>query len=742
MFIFDARKIISFDQFNSFINDVKSKFSKKKKEVLRRFNILGPSEWNGEVDYYQNFRKEYRKCIMEMFESVISFYKPYLPINHLILLEGSYGRDSDRIYSDIDYTLIYDEEKNDYFCCVEELINLSLALICEISRDKVHSIFTYVPSAIEEKNYLEAENSFQMVFSSDKVIEYCCRKNTIPDVVSNMLSVRDYDSFLRYLETEMKDKNYTEWLYSFKIVENTSEHDFENDLYKLEIKYGYLTYHSISPCKNTLDSEFTIAALKKNIKYEVLDRLYLFISYIRKINQVYTKQFEFLNVEAFFNNRLIASLIGEKDYNDIRKRYVEYLFLMNRLEISLKKRDIELSSHVYDIISISEIRDMLLNDWAMDNGLVRILSLKNELNELYNRVLLALKERFEVSFVSFPCSPREQNKIEKCLPYLFADYFGRMVGYSKKIATYNVLGLKDSTKYLSKYREFLLGKWGMEFNKEINDQSIIEFALSSITALYNKQFILAKEKEVYICDCGKVELCVDDTNSAYLKSDLFEEKKQNENIELVCKLCGSVCKKYTKKVLTLKLNYDYSEMQKIEIYPISSKKQYMEILKQMHQKEIMISRNRETGIKLILDCNEYNIDVDFIWLFIFSYLKDQNIIALTGNREIFYVYLAAYLNNYIFKKDVKYITLPYVDDTERFEYELTIEKLRLVYLTCANISKQRCKITNSVKIALSKKRIFEEMKNSFFYITLLDNKEEGSFYKFCNNIIKNQSKFS
>ncbi len=142
------------------------------------------------------------------------------------MIEGSYGRSSDRLYSDIDYTLIYNEEKTEFFQTVEELINLSLSIIFKITRDRIHSIFTYLFKNICETKVSEKNNKFKMIFLDGK-IEYRCRKNTIKDVVKNLFSVRDYNSLLSYLENQMKKSPLTEWLYSFKIMENTTNYNIQ-----------------------------------------------------------------------------------------------------------------------------------------------------------------------------------------------------------------------------------------------------------------------------------------------------------------------------------------------------------------------------------------------------------------------------------------------------------------------------------------------------------------------------------
>ena len=90
----------------------------------------------------------------------------------------------------------------------------------------------------------------------------------MPDVISNMFSVRDYNSFIEYLENEMKSTPDTEWLYSFKIIENTSTHDLLKDISKMEQMYGKMSFAPIQIKKHLSTDVFTVAQLKNVIKYD------------------------------------------------------------------------------------------------------------------------------------------------------------------------------------------------------------------------------------------------------------------------------------------------------------------------------------------------------------------------------------------------------------------------------------------------------------------------------------------
>ncbi len=737
MQLFDARNIISYSEFDNFIANMQKQLETQKKEVIYKYNVDCQNTWDKDIDKYQKFRCEYRDIVVNMFKKVIGFYKMYLPNEYIILLEGSYGRDSDRIFSDIDYTLIYDVEKTIYLACVEELINLSLAKIFKISRDRVHSIFTYLPSSVSKRTYTEEDNAFRMVFK-ELTLDYKCRENTMPDVISNMFSVRDYHSFIEYLENEMKVNPDTEWLYSFKIIENTSTHDLLNDINKMEQKYDKMSFAPIQ-IKNHLSTDvFTVAQLKKVIKYDLLDQYYLFVSRVRKIYQHIFGEHAFLNVERFLSSEKYAKIIGEQLHKNIKNQYVEYLFYLNRLEISLCKNNIELSSHSYKEITKEWIEEIYHTDWNDTNVIDKLIELKQSLFALLNEVLLNLKMEYEVAVYTFPCAPRKNNSIEKCLAYLMADYIGDIVTNSNKNASINLMGIENKEDRLDNYRNFLYNEWNMRFDGEFTDLGNVNLALKKIKQLCQIGVISIKRKNVLRCECGMIELCVNEQNYAYLNPNLFTTEEVDGKMVCRCKKCKTICFGKYEDVLILSLNYDLEKIKKINVYPEFSKKQFLEIATQMNGKEIMVSRNKTTGVEIIVDGRPFNVDVDFSWLFIFQTSLCKNVIAITGYREIFYIFMSAYVNNLLLGRDINYLTMPYVNNYQQFEYELPREAERIAYLLCSKINKQNTIMTNGIKKAISKKKTFNKIKDQMFLPTFFNVFDKQAFGDLCETIKKRQ----
>ena len=120
MFYFDASKFMTKREFDEFVEVEKQLFNDSKNSVIEEYLPLLNQEQLSDSKEYDSFRKSYRKCIIDMFNRVIKYFDKYFKVKYMVLLEGSYGRDSDRICSDLDYTLVYDEDKDNYMVTLED----------------------------------------------------------------------------------------------------------------------------------------------------------------------------------------------------------------------------------------------------------------------------------------------------------------------------------------------------------------------------------------------------------------------------------------------------------------------------------------------------------------------------------------------------------------------------------------------------------------------------------------------
>ena len=199
MFIFDASSIISYEDFDTFIRDEKGFFIKERNKIFKKYSFFEKKDWDGNIEKYQNFRNDYRGLVQKVIKDTISFYRPYLPRELFIFEFGSFVKRTERIFSDVDFTICYDEKKTGAYECAEELLDYSIAKIFDYSIDHVHGNFQHYPKHPEFDKLTELDNQYRIQFENHS-IDYSCGPETLSENLTNIKNVRDYQTLLTSFE--------------------------------------------------------------------------------------------------------------------------------------------------------------------------------------------------------------------------------------------------------------------------------------------------------------------------------------------------------------------------------------------------------------------------------------------------------------------------------------------------------------------------------------------------------------
>jgi len=380
MIIFDARNIISYHKFHSFIAQKQNFFSAQKSNIFEHYGILKPVPFDGNIDKYQKFRNEYRALVQCLLKEVISYYRNYLPKELLIAEFGSFAKHTERIFSDIDFTICYDEHKTEKYACVEEIIDYTLAEILGFSIDHVHGKFQHYPEIPEFNSLTEKDNHYRLVFDEGNFIDYKCGPEALVENLTNIKNVRDYESMLTGYEEKYKNKINIDCLYSIEILENTTEHDFLDDLSKLEDKYDICEEYRFKLNDSKLDEQFSVSDVKRILKHDGIVEFYTFIAKLRKI--VHLSDSYSMNMDMLWNNESLIRLFGMEYLIRLKECFIFFIFYWNRIELSLHLRGIALSTRCYKKFFIDEINRILNSDWGKTTSIEAIISSKNNLTQM------------------------------------------------------------------------------------------------------------------------------------------------------------------------------------------------------------------------------------------------------------------------------------------------------------------------------------------------------------------------
>lgn len=384
MILFDARKITSFEDFESFLKKETDIFNSTKISLFEKYDMLKADLTESSIEEYQSFRNEYRELVQRIIKDVIAHYRHHLPKKCLITEFGSFIKRTERILSDIDITFCYDEEKTAIYECAEELIDFTIASVLGFSIDHVHGNFQHYPKNEEFNKLTERDNHYRIQFD-ENVIDYKCGPETLAENLTNIKNIRDYKTLLTSFEIKYQKKADIDSLYSIEIIENTTNHDFLSDLMKFEDKYDICENYQFKLQDSSLNENFSISELKKILKHNGIVEFYIFIAKVCKCVKIFNSYY--MNIEILWNNKTFIEFFGSDFVNRMRTSFISFIFYWNRIELSLNKRGIALSTRCYKCVSKKEIDVMLNDDWGNSTSIDTILISKNTLTHIISEGL-------------------------------------------------------------------------------------------------------------------------------------------------------------------------------------------------------------------------------------------------------------------------------------------------------------------------------------------------------------------
>ena len=384
MILFDARKITSYEDFESFLKKETDMFNSTKISLFEKYDMLKADLTESRIEEYQSFRNEYRELVQRIIKDVIAHYRHHLPKNCLITEFGSFIKRTERILSDIDITFCYDEEKTEIYECAEELIDFTIASILDFSIDHVHGNFQHYPKNEEFNKLTESDNHYRIQFD-ENVIDYKCGPETLAENLTNIKNIRDYKTLLTSFEIKYQKKADIDSLYSIEILENTTNHDLLLDLMKFDEKYDICDNYQFKLQDSYLNENFSISELKKILKHNGIVEFYIFIAKLRKSVELFNSYY--MNIEMLWHNKPFIDFFGFDFVNRLRTSFITFIFYWNRIELSLKKRGIALSTRCYKSVTKKEINNILNNDWGYSTYIDTILTSKNNLTHMISEGL-------------------------------------------------------------------------------------------------------------------------------------------------------------------------------------------------------------------------------------------------------------------------------------------------------------------------------------------------------------------
>lgn len=267
--------------------------------------------------------------------------------------------------------------------------------------------------------------------------------------------------------------------------------------------------------------------------------------------------------------------------------------------------------------------------------------------------------------LTMPIAPYQKFSVGKMSTPILGEALAKKIGAEFHLA----VNLLDSykTREITGYQR-LLEKYQIIPNSYWIDSNHIQELIDKIYMLISQGYIYETNKEILYCECKKVEICKDNIKSINMIDSCFEEYHG----KYYCKSCKQECLTCEKTVLIF--DSRKIESPKIQLYPDFINKDIKTFDETIGKNQIIISRTRETGIKINYNNHYYNIDIDFLWEIYLSLFSEKEKIVLCSNHQLFQLYMVLMLEN-CFNQNTNTIGIatPYIN-IQRTDLEQSLEE--------------------------------------------------------------------
>lgn len=380
----NADEIISYNDYKNGLVELK-KFYIKKINNLRKMCVY---DREFSLQDYIVYRRRLKKTIKQTVIKCVNIFKEFLKdVKYIVLISGSFARDSFRDASDVDVAIVYNNEKTNKFMIFEELFCLALSSTMGLSRDKIHTVFEYLIIQENHKNY---DGEFEIKWRDGRIVKYNCRPNTEYEMYLFRAASRRYEDLMNYIKENMVKDPTKEWLRSYDIWINKSACDISRDILALEkqvIEEQSINKPEFNLNIPPIEEKMPSADLKRLLKYNFLEDLYSYLSYVRLIAVKHYKYNKLLNIENSFKDKTFKTIVG-KDMDCISKIFYDYMWTLSKIENCMKELNLELSIHNFSLIELNEVIRVYRNKYVeSDNPFNRLRELNLISKEIFNRRL-------------------------------------------------------------------------------------------------------------------------------------------------------------------------------------------------------------------------------------------------------------------------------------------------------------------------------------------------------------------
>ena len=343
---------------NNIISIGKNKFAKKI-DKLKKEELLSVQKYDFKIN--KKIVIKHKKLVFNIINFVIKKYKKEFKGLELVFLSCSFGRQTNKLESDLDLHFIY--KTNEYKYEIEEIVCYIITQILEKNRDDIDPklIINFDKLLKKECESLMTDNDLEIILKSEKekiTYQYLSsKKKKFFLQYNNSKKINDLEKYILY--NGILEKNLP-WAHSYSVIYGKKIFKkMYSKLYNIEKKLLTDNYYNnqiriLINELNSIDldiSEKNISIIKKNYQTNVFTSFYKYLNIVRLYYIKKGKNIRFLKIYELYDK-------VDDNFKQIIDYILIYIWEIKKMSIYCSLNNISYSIHTNEFIKYYDLKKL------------------------------------------------------------------------------------------------------------------------------------------------------------------------------------------------------------------------------------------------------------------------------------------------------------------------------------------------------------------------------------------------
>lgn len=343
---------------NNIISIGKNKFAKKI-DKLKKEELLSVQKYDFKIN--KKIVIKHKKLVFNIINFVIKKYKKEFKGLELVFLSCGFGRQTNKLESDLDLHFIY--KTNEYKYEIEEIVCYIITQILEKNRDDIDPklIINFDKLLKKECESLMTDNDLEIILKSEKekiTYQYLSsKKKKFFLQYNNSKKINDLEKYILY--NGILEKNLP-WAHSYSVIYGKKIFKkMYSKLYNIEKKLLTDNYYNnqiriLINELNSIDldiSEKNISIIKKNYQTNVFTSFYKYLNIVRLYYIKKGKNIRFLKIYELYDK-------VDDNFKQIIDYILIYIWEIKKMSIYCSLNNISYSIHTNEFIKYYDLKKL------------------------------------------------------------------------------------------------------------------------------------------------------------------------------------------------------------------------------------------------------------------------------------------------------------------------------------------------------------------------------------------------